>query len=197
MFGQEFFHSTAFNFFVLPFLIFFSRIIDVSIDTMRLIFVSRGYKIIAASCGFFQVLVWTVAITVVMKNLTNPLLYIAYAGGFSTGNYIGMVIEEKIALGTVLIRIISKEDISVIVEYLKLKNYGVTILGAQGLFSDVKILFTILPRQDINMVVSFFKSLDPQIFYTIEDIRYVNKIITPNNKLNFIRKIFFNLQNRK
>ncbi|MBN1293799.1 MAG: DUF2179 domain-containing protein [Candidatus Latescibacteria bacterium] len=168
-------NTKIFAFIVIPLLIFLARITDVSIGTMRVIFVSRGYKLLAALCGFFEVLIWIFAITQIMRNLTNILYYFAYAGGFATGNYVGMVIEEKIALGNVLVRVISKNRFDAFIDFLKKHKYGATTLDAEGLHGDVKILFTVIPRTDIEMVVSFIKESNPQAFYTIEDVRFVNE----------------------
>jgi uncharacterized protein YebE (UPF0316 family) len=148
---------------------------DMTLDTMRIIFVSKGYKFFAAFCGFFQVLIWLIAITLVMKNLNNVFNYIAYAAGFASGNILGMIIEEKIALGNVLIRVVTSSDVAELIEYMKSRKFGVTVLDAKGLYGNVKILFTILPRTEIEQVVAFIKKINPQAFYTIEDVRFVNE----------------------
>ena len=173
--SASFFHSPIFAFGILPLLIFLSRILDVSIGTMRVIFVSRGYKLFAALCGFFEVLIWIFAITQIMSNLTNILYYIAYAGGFATGNFVGILIEEKIALGNVIVRVISIRRFDAFIDYLKDNNYGVTLLNAQGLYGDVNILFTIIPRNKVKSAVAFIKESNPQAFYSIEDVRFVNE----------------------
>ncbi|MFC1574370.1 DUF2179 domain-containing protein [Candidatus Latescibacterota bacterium] len=168
-------NNDLFAYGIMPLLIFTSRIIDVSIGTMRLIFISRGYKFIAAICGFFEVLIWIFAITQVMSNLTNIFYYIVYAAGFSTGNYVGMLIEEKIALGNVLLRVVTKRKLVELADFLITDQYGYTMLEAEGSHGNVHILFTILPRQDIDTIVSFIKNHFPNAFYTIEDIRFVNE----------------------
>lgn len=167
--------TPAFRFVIVPFLIMLSRITDVSIGTMRVIFVSRGYKIFAAMCGFFEVLIWIIAITQIMKNLTNPLYYIAYATGFATGNFVGMFIEEKIALGNVLLRVITPNPLNELTKLLRKRNYGVTIVDAEGMSGTVKILFTIIPRTELDSVLAIIQQVNPQAFYTIEDVRFVNE----------------------
>ena len=104
--------SWVFTWVVLPVLIFLARIMDVSIGTLRLIFVSRGYKYYAPMLGFFEVIIWLLAIGQIMQHLDNFLCYLAYGLGFATGNYIGIYLDEKLSLGTVLIRIVSKTDTS-------------------------------------------------------------------------------------
>ncbi|MCD6307827.1 MAG: DUF2179 domain-containing protein [Candidatus Latescibacteria bacterium] len=171
---STFLHSDIFKLFVLPIFIFLSRVTDVSIGTMRVIFVSKGYKHFAVLCGFFEVLIWLVAVSQVLNNLTNVFYYIAYAGGFATGNFVGMFIEEKIALGTVLLRVITKNELVELSRYLKDNKYGFTLHAAEGVYGSVKILFTIIPRTEITEVVTVIKKVNPQAFYTIEDIRFVN-----------------------
>lgn len=174
-----FFHSEIFKFVVLPLLIFSTRICDVTLDTLRIIYVSRGLKFLAASIGFFEVLIWLFAITQIFKNLTNPLYYVAYAGGFAMGNYIGILIEERMALGTVVIRIITQKDAAVLIEFLKNNGYGVTHVDAQGAQGPVKVIFTIVKRKDIEHVLEIVLSCNPLAFYTIEDVRSVRKGIFP------------------
>ena len=172
---MSFIDSHFFTYLLLPFLIFCARIMDVSIGTVRVVFVSRGYKYLAPLCGFFEVLIWLIAMAQIMKNLTNVFCYVAYASGFATGNFIGMVIEEKMALGTVLIRVITRTEAPELTEYLKSRQYGVTSVDAEGLFGKVKILFTVVERSQIEDVVASIKRYNPQAFYTIEDVRYVNE----------------------
>jgi uncharacterized protein YebE (UPF0316 family) len=134
------FNSSFYAWFILPFLIFIARIADVSIGTMRLIFVSRGFKYLAPVVGFFEVLIWLLAIGQIMKNLSNPLCYIGYAGGFAMGNYVGMLIAEKLSLGVVLIRVITKMDALQLVEHLNSKDYGVTSIDGHGSSGEVKVV---------------------------------------------------------
>ena len=102
--------SGLYTWIILPLLIFAARVIDVSMGTVRVIFISRGFKYLAPIVGFFEILTWLLAIGQIMKNLSNPLCYIAYAGGFAMGNYVGMCIADKLSLGVVLIRIVTRKD---------------------------------------------------------------------------------------
>ncbi|MFC1551986.1 DUF2179 domain-containing protein [Candidatus Latescibacterota bacterium] len=167
--------ENIFAFVILPLLIFLSRVIDVSLGTMRMIFVSRGFKLYAVLCGFFEILIWLFAITQIMNNLTNPFYYIVYASGFASGNFIGMLIEERIALGNVLLRVVTQREPLELVNYLKNENYGVTILPAQGLQGTVTILFSVIPRCELPEIVKFIKSVNPKAFFTVEDVRFVSQ----------------------
>jgi uncharacterized protein YebE (UPF0316 family) len=174
-----FYHSELFKFVLLPVLIFLARICDVTLDTLRIIYVSRGMKFLAPAIGFVEVLIWLVAITQIFKNLSNPVCYVAYAGGFAMGNLIGILIEEKMAIGTVVIRIITQKDAEVLIDRLKESRYGVTHVDAQGAMGQVKIIFTIVKRKAINSVLEIVRGCNPLAFYTIEDVRSVRKGVFP------------------
>jgi uncharacterized protein YebE (UPF0316 family) len=174
-----FYHSEIFKFVLLPVLIFLARICDVTLDTLRIIYVSRGMKFLAPVIGFVEVLIWLIAITQIFKNLSNPVCYVAYAGGFAMGNLIGILIEEKMAIGTVVIRIITQKDAEALIDRLKESRYGVTHVDAQGAMGQVKIIFTIVKRKAINSVLEIVRGCNPLAFYTIEDVRSVRKGVFP------------------
>ena len=99
---SEILNNDFFTWVLLPILIFISRVLDVSLGTMRLIFVSKGYKLLAPVLGFFEVLIWLVAIGQIMQHLDNIFCYLAYGLGFATGNFVGIYLEEKMSIGTVI-----------------------------------------------------------------------------------------------
>jgi uncharacterized protein YebE (UPF0316 family) len=174
------FSSTGlYAWFILPFLIFMARIADVSIGTIRVIFISRGLKYLAPIVGFFEILIWLLAIGQIMKNLSNPACYIAYAGGFAMGNFVGIWIAERLSLGLVLIRVITKKDASELVEYLKSADYGVTCVDGYGSAGQVQVVFTIVPRREVKSVVDLVKNFNPKAFYSIEEVGFVEKGVFP------------------
>lgn len=167
--------SEIFAWIILPFLIFFARVCDVSLGTIRIIFVSKGIKYLAPLIGFFEILIWLLAISQIMQNLTNAYYYIFYAGGFAVGNLVGIIIEEKLSIGTVAVRIITRQDASELVKSLKKYDYGITVVDAEGSKGKVKIIFTVINRQNIQKVINLVKKYNPKAFYSIEDIRYVSE----------------------
>jgi uncharacterized protein YebE (UPF0316 family) len=172
----EFMETTWWSWVILPLLIFFSRIMDQSIGTLRVIFVSKGMKNVAPFFGFFEVIIWLLAVTQVMKHLNNPMSYIAYGAGFAMGNYIGIMIEEKLSLGTVLVRVIPKKDTSTLISELGKMGFGVTQLDAEGAMgTKLKILFTIVKRKKVPQVVTIINQCNPNAFYTIEEIKSVKE----------------------
>jgi uncharacterized protein YebE (UPF0316 family) len=163
--------SILFTWVVLPLLIFLSRIADQSIGTMRLIFVSKGYKLYAPLLGFFEVIIWLVAVSQILQHMNNVLYYIAYGAGFAAGNYIGILLEEKISLGTVAVRIIPTFETNDLVNYLKENNFGLTMVNAEGTRGPVKMLFLIMPRKQVKKLVDIINKFNPHAFYSIEDVK--------------------------
>jgi len=159
----------VFTWVVLPVLIFAARVVDVSLDTIRILFISKRLKYLAPIIGFFEVLVWLMAMKQVMQNLDNIGYMLAYAAGFATGNFVGMYIEQMLSIGKVIIRIISR-DCDGLVDSLRANGCGVTSINAQGLGGPVKIIFSIINRKDISKVVAKIREFNPQAFYTLEDV---------------------------
>jgi len=193
----DFWHSEAFTFVLLPVLIFLARILDVSFGTIRIIFISRGHKFLAPLIGFFEILIWLVAIGKVMQNLTNVYCYIAYAGGFAAGNFTGMWIEEKLAMGTLIIQIITKKDASALIDNLKSSGYGVTVVPAEGSTGQVHIVYSLIKRSALKDVVAIIKRFNPKAFYSIEDVRFASKGILPLRKSLYVKGVFDLLKMRR
>ncbi|MCG7848714.1 MAG: DUF2179 domain-containing protein [ANME-2 cluster archaeon] len=168
--------SDIFSLLILPLLIFGARVLDVSIGTIRIIFVTRGRKLLAPLLGFFEIMIWLLAIGTVMQNFTNPIYYVAYAGGFAMGNFLGIFIEDKLAMGTMAVQIITVKEANQLIEQLKSEGYGVTSLDAMGSTGQqVKIIFTIVKRKELQYVVEFIKQFNPQAFYSIQEVRSINQ----------------------
>jgi uncharacterized protein YebE (UPF0316 family) len=172
---SEFLQSDFYFWVVLPLLIAMARIMDVTINTIRMIFVARGYKTIAPILGFFEVVIWLVAIGQIMKNLDNFMSYIGYGLGFAAGNYIGIILVEKMTLGTVIIRIIAKTNTNELIQRLREANYGVTIADAEGKDGPVKILFSTMKRKDLQDALRIINQSNPHAFYTVEEVQQVNE----------------------
>ncbi len=182
--------SWVFTWLVLPLLIFIARIFDQSVGTLRMIFVAKGMKNLAPVLAFFESLIWLLAIGQIMQHLDNWLCYLAYAGGYAMGNYVGMKLDERLSLGNVIIRIIVKREATDLVSYLKQKNYGVTIVDGEGATGKVKVIFSIVKRKDAREVIDVINHFDPHSFYTIEEVRSVNEGIFRTSR----RRSIFDLQ---
>ncbi len=158
---------------LIPFLIFLSRVVDVSIGTIRIIFISRGWKLISAGLGFIEVFIWVLAISQIMKNLDNTWAYFAYAIGFSCGTYVGMFIEEKIAVGTVLFHVITKKPAPKLIKELQESDAKLTSIKAKGEDGPVDIIYVVAKRKRAHEVYVLIKKYHPKAFLSVEDIRVV------------------------
>jgi uncharacterized protein YebE (UPF0316 family) len=182
--------SEAFAWIVLPLLIFFFRIGDVSLGTIRVIFISKGLKYIAPVIGFFEVIIYLIAIGQVINNITNPILYIAYGGGFAAGTFIGMKVEEKLSLGTLVVRIITPENPGDLVSYLRQRSFGVTIADGEGSKGKVSIILSIIKRQDFNEVIGGIRKYLPNAFYSVEEVRSVAEGVFPARRSSLLFSSF-------
>jgi len=172
---------------ILPLLIFLARIGDVSMETIRVIYISKGIKYLAPFIAFFEIVIWLLAMEVVMSDLSNIANFFAYAFGFAMGTYIGLVIEEKLSIGMVIMRIITKNDSTdEIISFLQSENYGITSLDATGSRGDVKMIITLVNRTDVPAITAHIEATNPQAFFSIEDIRYVNQGVFRPKKPNTI-----------
>lgn len=180
MMMPEFFDSAAYTWVILPLLILLTRIVDVSLGTLRIIFINRNLKYSASIIGFFEVLVWLLVIRQIFLRLDSPICFLAYAAGFAAGNYFGMIIENKISIGKVLIRIVTRMDADGLIVSLKSSGYGLTVVDAQGMTGPVKIIFAIIERKGIESVVKQLKAFNPRAFYSLEDVRFVSEAVTPH-----------------
>lgn len=193
-FMAGFINSEVFNWVVLPLLIFSSRIIDVTLGTLRIMFVSRGKRYLAPLLGFFEVMVWIIAISQIMQNLNNFACYIGYAGGFATGTFVGIIIEEKLAIGMLVVRVIMVKDECRLKERLSMSGFGVTEVDAWGANGEVKIIYTIIKRKELNEVMEIINKCNSKAFYSIEDARAVSQgVFRSQNPSNYDRLSVLNL----
>jgi uncharacterized protein YebE (UPF0316 family) len=141
---------------------------------VRLIFVSKGFRYLAPFLGFFEVIIWLLAVGQIIQQLDNVLYYIAYGAGFAAGNYIGIIIEERLSLGTLVVRIIPTKDTTRLIEYLKEQNFGLTMMDAMGSRGSVKVILTVIPRKTLKSLVEIIDRFNPNAFYSVEEVKSVS-----------------------
>lgn len=156
---------------ILPLIIMFSRVADVTLGTMRIILVTKGYRKIAPIAGFFEVLIWIFVMTQIIKHVDNILCYFAWATGFATGVFVGSYLENKIALGVVIIRMIISEGAENLIIGLKQGGFSVTYVEGTGSKGPVKVLYTVTQRKLQNSAVKIIREFNPNTLYTIEDLK--------------------------
>ncbi len=182
--------SELYDWVLLPLLVFFARICDQSIGTLRVVFIAKGHKNIAPIMGFFETLIWIIVIREIFSDISNPLCFIAYAAGFATGNYVGMLIEERLSLGNVIARVILPGDEPALMEALRKENFGFTIIDGEGRNGKVKIIFIVLNRVDLAKFREVLNSASPNAFYSIEDVKQVKEGIFPKSQ----KRRFFGIE---
>jgi uncharacterized protein YebE (UPF0316 family) len=177
-------HPDLFIWVVMPIFIFLARVLDVTLGTLRIIYLSRGKRYIAPALGFFEVFIWIVAVSSLVQNMSNIAGFLSYAAGFAAGNYIGLLIENKLAIGTLSVRIITVKESDLMVKTLHHCGYGVTAIDAKGSTGKVKVIYTIIKRKDLQDVIDIIKSLNPKAFFSVEEIRTASEGIFPQRTHN-------------
>lgn len=164
---------------ILPILIFLARVIDVTLGTLRIIFTSRGQRNLAPLLGFIEVFIWVAALAQLVKSAQNIVAYLGYAAGFAAGNYVGMWIEGKLAIGTVTVRAILRRDPQELLAQLKAANFGVTVVEGKGIQGSVNIVYTTVKRRDLPAVTAIFHQCVPGAFLAVEEVRATEKGVFP------------------
>ncbi len=151
--------------------IFFARIADVSIGTIRIILISKGYRSIAPLFGFIEIMIWLAAISTALDHLTSIYSYIIYAGGFAMGNYVGMFLEAKLPIGNKALRVVTSRGASALPLQLREEGFGVTTVDGRGMKGPVSIIYSLIPKKEVKRFMDIVIVLEPEAFVTIEDVR--------------------------
>lgn len=174
------------NYCLIPLLICLARTADVTLGTIRIVFIARGDRVLAPLLGFFEVLIWLLAMTQIMQNLTNILNYLAFAGGFALGNYLGLIINDRLAMGHVMVRIITSEDTEPVLCKLSEARFGITVMGGQGASGYVQALFTVVKKKELPRLMALLNTIIPRAFITVEDVLRVQDGISPMHTSRFL-----------
>lgn len=177
-------------------LIFLARICDVSLGTVRIVLLARGRRLEASLIGFFESLLWIIVTAQIIKHLASPLYYVAFAGGFACGNYVGLILESKLALGNVVIRVLTRQSPDVLIKALRDEGFVITTVNAEGRDGPIMIIFAVVERKRIEHFLSIVHQCSPQSFYTIEDVREAKRALPiPKSGsarfLDFLNRVFW------
>lgn len=155
------------------FLIFLARLSDVSLGTIRMIMVIRGKRLVAACIGFLEASIYVLAISKVLSAMNNPLNVLAYASGFATGNYVGIFLEGKMALGSIIVQVISEYKVSDLVKKLRDNGFGVTVVEGEGRNGIRYLLNVSLQRKGLPRLYNIIDEHDSKAFVTVTDARAI------------------------
>jgi len=158
-----------------PVIIFFLRIVDVSMATTRILLAMRNARVAVPVIGFFEVLIWIFAVGNAIRHLESPLHVLGYAGGFAVGNVVGMWLEEKLAMGLATIQVMSRFGGVELAEALRDKGFGVTEFLGQGREGKVEVVHTVVRRRQIDDVLREVDRWDPDAFVSVEEPRTIRR----------------------
>lgn len=165
----------TFSYVILPLLIFFARVCDVTLSTIRILFVMNGNRNIAPILGFFEAFIWLLAIGQIINDVDNVWAYLAYASGFATGTFVGMYIENKLAVGMAVLRLITKEINENLMNFLHENNFRYSLIDGTGKKGKVNVVFLVVKKEKLNKLIDAINEHHPKAFYTIESVRQVNE----------------------
>jgi len=165
---------------MLPFFIFFARIGDVTLGTVRTICVLRGRRWTAMGLGFFEILIWITAVSSVFAHLDQWVNAVAYAAGFAAGNGVGMWVEGKLAFGIQMLSFTSQGKAQAVAERLRFAGLRVTALSGDGNVGSVALCATIVPRKRAEQVIRMARSVDPDVLVTVADTRETTALTGPS-----------------
>jgi len=185
-------NNPIFALIILPILIFLARVADVTLGTLRIVFISQGKRKLAPIMGFFEIFIWLLAVGQIFSNLSNLIYYIAYAGGFAMGNYCGLIVENKLSLGLLSLHLIVQDNPDKLIKTLKEKGFGLTILTAEGTKGNVKLVVMIIKRKNQLAVLEIIRNFSPNTFISIENVQSVK-----GGKFPLTQKTRWNLLRRK
>ncbi len=158
---------------LLPLTILIARIIETSLETIRMIYITRGHQYLAAGIGVVKVAIWLLSTGLVLTNLQNIAGIVAYIAGYGIGTIIGMELESRISIGSVVVRVISTKDPAPFMEKAAKMGYGMTRLHGTGYFSssEVTVLLMVVPRIELGQLLNLITTDFPDLLFTVEDIR--------------------------
>lgn len=163
------------------FLIFGARVVDMSLDVIRMLLLTRGRKLQASLVGFLEVSIFIMILNYVLQDgLTDPGKIVAYAAGFATGNLVGGVMEERMAMGYASLQVFPPVDkVDELTALFRKEGFGVTLVTGEGRDGYRKILFLFLKRKNLSRALRVVNRYDPKIFFSVSDARFVHGGIIP------------------
>lgn len=156
-------------------LVFVLRVVGVTLATVRVLIMTRGKKLLAASIGFFEVMVYALAIGYVVNNLSNVWNLLGYSLGFAVGTLVGMWLEERMALGYASVRIVSKYRGHALANAIRDAGYGATVEWGEGRNGAVGLVVATVRRREVESVCALADQVDPSAFVTVEETRTIRR----------------------
>ncbi|HWB89634.1 MAG TPA: DUF5698 domain-containing protein [Acidimicrobiia bacterium] len=157
-------------------LIFTLRSLDVGIATVRIVVLGRGRRGLAAGLGFVEAIVWVVAVARVLDGIDDPARMIAFAAGFAIGTYLGSIVEEWLALGQAVVRIVAPVESPMVAPHLREMGFGATVFNGDGLEGEVRLTLCVVERKRLGDVRRVINTVNPAAYVTVEDTSSVDVV---------------------
>lgn len=158
-----------------PLAVFFLRLTDVSMATLRMLLIMRGRRFLAPLIGFFEILIWVTAIGIVVQHLDSMLHVVGYAAGFAAGSFLGLLLEERLALGLATIRTMVRSGGPELSAALREAGFGVTEMVGRGKEGAVEVLYSVLPRRRVPEALKLIDAGAPDSFVVVDEPRRVHR----------------------
>lgn len=152
-----------------PLLIFVMRIGDVSLATLRMLMIMRNAKLWAPLIGFFEVLIWLLAAGTAIQHLHSPWHALGYAGGFAAGNWVGLMLEDRLALGLASVQVFAASQGSELADALRIFGHGVTEFTGRGKDGEVSMVYSVVKRRELPRAMQLIDDLAPGSFVSVEE----------------------------
>lgn len=153
-------------------LIVFIKTFEVSLGTLRIKLITKGQRLSGALVAFIEIVIWLLVVGRVLSDMSNPWKILAYALGYATGNYMGVIVEEWIGLGSTKVEVVlSKHKTFDVVHRIRELGFGVTVIDAEGRYEERNLLIIILPRRCVPKIRKIL--MDAEAFVTVTDIKPV------------------------
>ena len=148
--------------------IFALRAVDVGIGTVRIVLLSRGRRWPATALGFFESLIWVIAVSRVLDGLDDPWRMVAFAAGFAAGTYAGSVVEEWLAIGQSLVRILAPVDTFPVASLLRERGFACSVFNGDGMDGEIRLTMAVVPRKSVREVTELINAANPSAFVTVD-----------------------------
>ena len=155
--------------------VFAMRVTDMSIDTLRMLFVMRGQRLLAGALGSVQAAVFILAVGAALRGPLNVWTVTGYAAGFGVGVILGMMVEERLAFGYVMVRVYSSTSGAEIARALRDAGHAVTDFVAHGRDGRLTVVNSVVARKGAPAVRAIIDGIDPQAFVTVDDVRRLRR----------------------
>jgi uncharacterized protein YebE (UPF0316 family) len=161
------------------FIIFLAEVCVVTVGTLRIIFVSRGHRFLAPMLGFCEITMWLFAMRQIMQNLDDLGCFLGFALGFTLGNFLGIIIDKKLALGTLKVHVITQRNSDPLLQDLRGSDFGATRIPGHGATGPVNIIMTVIRRKQLHEVLGIIRGFDPDAFYAVDELQITSAGIFP------------------